>query len=65
MHSGEVKHYKIPKRAIMNIVLEPTEYATTCTYMSTNSTKCNGQNSKLLQNKGSHIRDHISEIRLQ
>ena len=49
----------------MNIVLEPIEYATTCTYMSTNSPKCNGKNSKLLQNKGSHIRDHISEIRLQ
>ena len=49
----------------MNIVLEPTEYATTCTYMSANSPKCNGQNSKLLQNKDSHIRDHIFEIRLQ
>ena len=49
----------------MNIVLEPTEYATTCTYMSTNSPKCNGQNIKLLQNKDSHIRDHRFEIRLQ
>ena len=49
----------------MDIVLEPTEYATTWTYMSTNNPKCNEQNSKRLQNKDSHIRDHRSEIRLQ
>ena len=65
MHSEAVKHCKKPKREIMNIVLEPTEYETTCTYMSTNSPKCNGQNIKLLQNKDSHIRDHRTEIRLQ
>ena len=65
MRSGVVKHCKNPKRAIMSIVLEPIEYATTCTYMSTNRPKCNGQNSKLLQNKDSHIRDHITKIRLQ
>ena len=62
---GAVKHCKIPKRAIMNIVIEPTEYATTWTCMSTNSPKCNEQNSKRLQNKDSHIRDHRSKIRLQ
>ena len=49
----------------MNIVLEPTEYATIWTYMSINSPKCNEQNNKQLQNKDSHIRDHKYEIRLQ
>ena len=60
MRSGAVKHCNIPKREIMNIVLEPIEYATTWTYMSTNSPTCNEQNSKRLQNKDSHIRDHRS-----
>ena len=48
----------------MKIVLEPTEYAVTWTYMSTNSPKCNEQNSKKLQNKDSYIRDHRYEIRM-